>query len=238
MRRGFTAPRLFFRMDARLQIFSWMAAVWMAGILGILIFRRADHGRWLARLDASSLGATLREVVVFLYCVAVPALLLIAGVLGRDDLGVPDGQTLADWLRGAGIAASAATAAAVTLRLGARSVGAVLPGAAWTAARDAIYLETLWAFLRAGPASMLNDPYWGAISGMAFGLGLFAALGRFDPPRTPPAMGQLGVELACLLASALVFFGTRNLPLCMAAHAAIRLGAGATPLRTAPSPDL
>ena len=54
---------------------------------------------WLARLDASSLGATLREVVVFLYCVAVPALLLIAGVLGRDDLGVPDGQTLADWLR-------------------------------------------------------------------------------------------------------------------------------------------
>ncbi len=218
-------------MDARLQILGWTAAVWLAGLLASLLSRRADHGRWLARLDASSLGATLREVVVFLYCVAAPALLLIAGVLSRDDLGVPDGQTLTDWLRGAGIAASAAAAAVVTLRLAARSVGAMLPAPAWTAARDAIYLETLWAFLRAGPAHYLDDPYWGAISGMALSLVFFAALGRFDPPRTPGAVGKLGVDLACLAASALVFFATRNLPLCMAAHAAIRLGAFSAPAR-------
>jgi hypothetical protein len=175
-------------------------------------------------------------VVVFLYCVAVPALLLIAGVISRDDLGVPDGQTLSDWLRGAGIAASAAAAVIATLRLGARSVGALLPPTAWTLLRDAIYLETLWAFLRAAPANLLSDPYWGAIAGLALGLGLFAALGRFDPPRTPGAIGQLGVDLACLLASALVFYATRNLPLCMAAHAAIRFGASKSALRPQTAP--
>lgn len=223
-------------MDAQLQIPGWTAAIWLAGIVAILLVRRADHGRWLTRLDASSLGATLREVVVFLYCVAAPALLLIAGIISRDDLGVPAWQTLTDWLREAGVAASAAAAAVVTLRLAARSVGALLPAPAWMAARDAIYLETLWALLRAGPANALNDPYWGAIGGLALGLGLFAALGRFDPPRTPAAVGQLGVDLACLVASALVFYATRNLPLCMAAHAAIRLGAGGAPVRPRTEP--
>jgi hypothetical protein len=114
MRRGGPAPRLFFRMDAQLQIPGWTAAIWLAGIVAILLVRRADHGRWLTRLDASSLGATLREVVVFLYCVAAPALLLIAGIISRDDLGVPAWQTLTDWLREAGVAASAAAAAVVT----------------------------------------------------------------------------------------------------------------------------
>jgi hypothetical protein len=233
-----TAPRLFFRMDARLQTLGWTAAVWLTGILGILLTRRADQGRWLARIEASILGATLREVVVFLYCVAAPAVLLIAGVISRDGLGDPDGQTLTDWLRGAGIASSAAVAAVVTLRLAARSIGAVLPGAAWTAARDALYFEMLWAFLRSAPANLLADPYWGAILGIAFGLGLFAALGRFNRPRSPAAIGQLGVDLACLLASALVFFATRNLPLCIGAHMAIRLGASAAAIRAPQTADL
>ena len=36
---------------------------------------------------------------------------LISGVVGSDDLGVPDSIALADWLRGTGIAASAGAAA-------------------------------------------------------------------------------------------------------------------------------
>jgi len=223
-------------MDARFQILGWTVAVWLTGFLGILLSRRADQGRWLARLDASTLGASLREVAVFLYCVALPVLLLISGVVGSDDLGVPDSIALADWLRGTGIAASAGAAAIVTLRLAARSIGALLPAPTWTAVRDAIYLETLWALLRAGPGDFLNDPYWGAIGGVALGLGIFAALGRFDPPRSPAALGRLGVDLACLLASALVFFATRNLPLCMAAHALIRLGASSPPVRPQAEP--
>jgi hypothetical protein len=224
-----TAPLLFFGMDARFQIPGWTAAVWLAGMVAILLARRADQGRWLSRLSATSLGAALREVVLFVYCVVTPALLLIGGIVGRDTLGLPDGQTLTDWLRGAGIAASAAAAAILTLRLGARSVGALLPAAAWTALRDAIYLESLWALFRAGPASLFNDPYWGAITGVALGLAVFIALGRFEPPRAPGTIGQLGLDLACLLASALIFFATRNLPLCMAAHSAIRLGASGKP---------
>lgn len=223
-------------MDARLQILGWTAAVWLTGFLGILLSRRADQGRWLDRLDASALGATLREVVVFMFCVALPVLLLISGVVSRDSLGVPDGQSLPIWLKGGGIAASAGAAAVVTLRLAARSVGARLPAATWTAARDAIYLETLWALLRAGLGGFLDDPYWGAIGGIALGLGIFAALGRFDRPRTPAAAGRLGVDLACLLASALVFYATRNLPLCMAAHALIRLGASSAPVRPRAEP--
>ena len=136
------------------------------------------------------------------------------------------------------IEASASAAAIVTLRLAARSIGAVLPGAAWTAARDALYLETLWALLRAAPANLLDDPYWGAIIGLGFGLGLFAALGRFNRPRSPAAIGQLGVDLACLLASALAFFATRNLPLCIGAHMAIRLGASGAAFRAPQSADL
>ncbi len=224
-------------MDPRAELLLWTAIVWLIGVVGVLAARYAEDGRWLARLSASTVGAAGREVLVFLYCVTLPALFLITGLVSREMLGFPDaggGLTFEDWARGAGLATVAAAFALVSLRLGVTRLGAILPPPGWALVRDAVYWEALWALLRAAPALWMGGPYEGVAVGAAADLGFLLALGRFAAPRTAETLGQLAVDLACLLVSGLIFFATRNLALCIAAHTVVRLAAS---LRIAPMPQ-
>ncbi|MBX7214350.1 MAG: hypothetical protein K1X39_10105 [Thermoflexales bacterium] len=203
-----------------------VTAVWLVGVGVAFYVTRVGA---LRRLDASLVGTSIRETLTFAYCVALPVVLVMAGVISRDRLGLPTLETpdaALDLVRGMGWGVAATGAALISLWLGVSPLGARLPAATWTAVRDAGYLEPLWMLLRTAPAALLNDDGIGALIGMAGGIVLFAALGRFERPRTEARLGQLAVDLATTLVSALLFLATHNLLIMIFAHAALRVAAG------------
>ncbi len=141
--------------------------------------RSGRLGRWAEAIKGWPYRYWLLEAIRFLYYIGIPYAALLRGVALPRLMGL----THLDWVKGIGLGAALGGGAFLLLALiwwwYARAVAALplsarqRPGASlgddstngWILLREAIYLETHWAFYRSAAILLLDDYYAGIFLG-------------------------------------------------------------------------
>jgi hypothetical protein len=167
------------------------SALWVVFSIGLYAlgadiawhYRRPRPGRlghWAETVKGWSYRHWLLEAGRFLYYIGLPYAALLRGVALPRFMGLTD----LDWLRGVGLGTVLGggtflflaliwwwyARAVVALPLSARerpgtSLGFAGSTSGWILLREAIYLETHWAFYRSATILLLNDYYVGTFLG-------------------------------------------------------------------------
>ena len=166
------------------------SALWVVFSIGLYAlgvdiawhYRRSRPGRlggWVETVKGWPYRHWLLEAVRFLYYVGIPYAALLRGVALPRLMGL----THLDWVKGIGLGAALGGGAFLLLALiwwwYARAIAALPPSArerwgagleddstsGWILLREAIYLETHWAFYRSAAILLLDDYYLGVFLG-------------------------------------------------------------------------
>lgn len=201
----------------------------LLGTAIVNVAHRSGAGR-LAQLARASAGGLLYEFSLFTFCVGLPFVALILGLLGVDALAL--GRLRADawlgfapgaWVSGT-LAAGGATASALGLVYAARPEGRLLfPNSLLLSIRDTLYDEARWALLRTPGWVWLASPYWAAAAGMGLMLLEWVLHPEFSQQlRNTDGRTRLFLRFTCACVSALLFIATQNLWLMILADLAVR----------------
>lgn len=226
-------------MDSKLFLPIWVVGSLTLSALVTGWLYRGDGWRAEA-LEQTSVGGLIFELGALFFTIGLPFLALLTGTLSLDLMGMGRlwssgdhlaGFTLGEWLRGAGEAFGATGFALFALWHSRGGSGLITrhEGAA-SDALAAVRDEVHWMFYRAPGTLISGDPFVGVLTGI--GLTLFEWLlnPRFlshDIKREN--RWHLLLRLTCLIVSATLYLGTRNLWLMMAAHIAIQVVAARLP---------
>ncbi len=226
-------------MDSKLFLPIWVVGSLTLSALVTGWLYRGDGWRAEA-LEQSSVGGLIFELGALFFAIGLPFLALLTGTLSLDLMGMGRpwssgdhlaGFTPGEWLRGAGEMLGAVGFVLFVLWHSRGGSGLITrhEGAA-SDALAAVRDEAHWMFYRAPGTLITGDPFVGVLTGI--GLTLFEWLlnPRFlahDIKREN--RWNLLLRLTCLIVSATLYLGTRNLWLMMAAHIAVRVIAGSMP---------